>query len=483
MNRCGHLIVAILAVVVASCHRDAGPADPRQTQCDALCRQKWGKALRDLPTVQLIVLSAHNENILDEFEEAFSLYHAVRFGQRVQFDRRNVGGGGSRIQQYLLNVYRATDKAGRGGNPEIDVLWGGGEFPYMDLVRGLPNRGPLLQKLTLAPEVLANIPAEYAGTPLYDRDLRWVGSALSGFGILYNKGMLSRCRIAPPRDWQDLGDARFANLLELADPSQSGSAAAAYRTIAISSPDWPQGWARLMMMLSNARKMDASSGAVADAPPFGEALVVTCIDFYGTMRAMEAPDQLEYFTPAGQSVFTPDPIGILQGAPHPELAQQFVRFVMSTQGQSLWALPAGAEGGPVRCALGRQPIRRDVYQTCAGKMLPYIVNPYAKGQLSTLPADARKIDYAVLRELVFAAAVADHDGLVLRPPRRRRKPRPPTSAPIPLAASQRRHPRRHVRHRQGPQGQVSPRPTAKRMGRVLPREIRGDGAEPPVVWN
>ena len=45
-------------------------------------------------------------------------------------------------------------------------------------------------------------------------------------------------------------------------------------------------------------------------------------------------------------------------------------------------------------------------------MLPYIVNPYAKGQLSTLPADARKIDYAVLRELVFAAAVADHDGLV-----------------------------------------------------------------------
>ena len=214
MNRCGHLIVVILAVVVASCHRDAGPADPRQTQCDALCRQKWGKALRDLPTVQLIVLSAHNENILDEFEEAFSLYHAVRFGQRVQFDRRNVGGGGSSIQQYLLNVYRATDKAGRGGNPEIDVLWGGGEFPYMDLVRGLPNRGPLLQKLTLAPEVLANIPAEYAGTPLYDRDLRWVGSALAVLASSTTRACsraVASPRRATGRTWATHGSRTFWN--------------------------------------------------------------------------------------------------------------------------------------------------------------------------------------------------------------------------------------------------------------------------------
>jgi spermidine/putrescine-binding protein len=234
---------------------------------------------------------------------------------------------------------------------------------------------------------------------------------LSGFGILYNKGMLARCRIAPPRDWRDLGDARFAGLLELADPSQSGSAAVAYRMVVISAPTWPEGWARLMPILGNAKKLADSAGSAANAPALGEALAATCIDFYGTARVLEAPDQLEYFTPPGQTVFTPDPIAVLKGAPHPELAQRFVQFVMSPQGQALWALPAGSPGGPVRRSLGRQPIRRDVYQLHAGRMLPYIVDPYGQGQPLVLSPEKQAVNYYVLRELVTAAAVANQQSL------------------------------------------------------------------------
>jgi ABC-type Fe3+ transport system substrate-binding protein len=400
-------ILSPLMLCAVSCHKSPGTTDAHTVAADQACRQKWGKGLDQLPTGKLVILSAHNENILDEYERAFSLHYAVEHGKRVAFDRRNVGGGGSSIQQSLLSVY------GRGESPEIDVLWGGGEPPFVELARGLPNTGPLLEKLSLDADVLANIPAQYAGNALYDRELRWVGSALSGFGIIYNKGMLRRCGIEPPRNWQDLGDARFVGLLELADPSQSGSAAAAYRAVVISAPTWPEGWAKLMPILGNAKRIADSAGTAANAPALGEALVATCVDFYGTMRVIEAPDRLEYFTPAEQAVFTPDPIAVLKGAPHPQLAHEFVRFVLSRQGQLLWATQVGKEGGPIRRALGRQPIRRDVYRLTPASLppdfLPYIVDPYAKEQAFVMPPE--KVSFAVIRELTYQAAVANQEGL------------------------------------------------------------------------
>jgi len=140
--------------------------------------------------------------------------------------------------------------------------------------------------------------------------------------------------------------------------------------------------------------------------------VATCIDFYGAMRVVEAPDQLEYFTPAGESIFTPDPIAILKGSPHPELAQRFIDFVLSPRGQALWALQVGQPDGPVRKALGRQPIRRDVYATYKDQMLPFILDPYAAGKAIVLTPQKKAVNFTVLRELVGAAAIANRQGLL-----------------------------------------------------------------------
>ena len=152
-------------------------------------------------------------------------------------------------------------------------------------------------------------------------------------------------------------------------------------------------------------------GSAANAPVLGEALVATCIDFYGTIRVAEAPGQLVYISPKGQSTFNPDPIAILKNPPHRELAEQFVEFVMSVRGQALWSLPVGAEDGPVRSPLGRPPIRKDVYQQYQGRMLDSIVNPYQAGQTMIAQGHRRQIDYGVLRQLVRAAAIDNVAGL------------------------------------------------------------------------
>jgi len=415
MNKFCAIIVCAAVWFACGCRSESAlPDDARTRDYDAKIRARWGKGLNDLPTLKLVAISAHNENITDEFGWAFSLHHALEHGAKVKIEWRQVGGGGGSIQQYLTNVYQNADTA------EIDVVWGGGDILFSSLSKPVGKHADgILQPINLPAETLEQIPPELAGQPLYDKHLRWVGCALSGFGFLYNAGMLGKCAyvdggerrvgIPPPGKWDDLGDRRFSDLLTLADPGQSGSATQAYRMIVVSEPTWPAGWAKLMGVLSNAKRFSDSAGSAANAPVLGDALVATCIDFYGILRVAESPDQLVYVSPPGQTVFTPDPIAILKNPPNPELAQRFAQFVLSRQGQALWALRVGVPDGPVRSVLGRQPIRRDVYEIYHDQMSPRLVNPYEAGQSMQIAPTMTGVDFNVLRALIVAAAIDNTD--------------------------------------------------------------------------
>ncbi len=391
------LFAAVLcgAAVTAGCSdsRTTG-ADPRAGGAAKRVRARWGKSMDELPTVELQVVSPHNENILNEFESAFSLHHAVEHGEKVRIDWRDVGGGSTAVLRYLRNVYARSDSAG------IDVVWGGGPVNFHKLAAE-----GILQPMKLRTDVTDNIPTRFVGVELYDPNHLWCGSALSGFGFLYNLPLLKRARIAPPKQWDDLARPECFNQICLADPSQSGSAAAAYEMIVQSAPTWPEGWAKLLAILGNAKKFMDSSSSAANAPRLGEAPIAACIDFYGILRVAESPDVLYYVSPKGQTAFNPDPIAILKNPPSGELAQRFVDFVLSRRGQALWCLKVGQKDGPVRTPLGRQPIRRDVYGAYAGKILPRVVNPYEAGGEMKLDVDLWSVRFGLLRHLVRAAAI------------------------------------------------------------------------------
>ncbi|HAU38923.1 MAG TPA: hypothetical protein DCX07_14570 [Phycisphaerales bacterium] len=395
-------LLAVAGAALGGCAAERQvPDSPQRRAAEEEVLRRWGKTLDELPVDELVAISPHNENIQNEFEWAFCLHRAVQRGRRVRISWRDVGGGASSIEKFLLNVFEQN----RRRTMDIDVLWGGGEFTFMNLAKA-----GALEPLDLPADVIANVPEQFAGARMIDADRRWIGSAVSGFGFLYNRAMMERCGIAPPRQWEDLADRRFHGLISLADPSASGSAAMAYRMIVVSAPDWPTGWARLLRILANAGRFTDSAGAAANSPVLGEALLATSIDFYGAMRVAEAPDQLSYVSPPGQTTFSPDPIAVLHNPPHRELAEEFVRFVMSPQGQALWALPPGSPDGPIRTSLGRQPIRRDVYRTLAGRMLPWLVDPYQPGQALALdPSLDRGVDFHVLRALVYDAAIVHRD--------------------------------------------------------------------------
>jgi iron(III) transport system substrate-binding protein len=56
-----------------------------------------------------------------------------------------------------------------------------------------------------------------------------------------------------------------------------------------------------------------------------------------------------------------DPIALFRGAPNAKAARMFIEFVLSLEGQKLWDFKVGVPGGPVKYALRRLPIRKELY--------------------------------------------------------------------------------------------------------------------------
>jgi hypothetical protein len=80
------------------------------------------------------------------------------------------------------------------------------------------------------------------------------------------------------------------------------------------------------------------------------------------LAGADAVGRVGYVDPPGETVIDPDPIGMLTGAPNPELARRFIDFVLSRDGQALWQFPVTTDGlGPRDFELRRLPIRRSMY--------------------------------------------------------------------------------------------------------------------------
>jgi len=275
----------------------------------------------------------------------------------------------------------------------IDLFFGGGSFDFIRQAQA----GRLVRSriLETKPEWFTDdvIPESYAGEQYWDREARWFGNVISNYGILYNKDALARLRIEQaPETWRALTDPRLIGEVAVADPTKSSSIAKAFenliqqemqaRLIAIQArPEgrsakeieaqairegWIEGMKGLQLIGANARYFTDSS----QKPPIdvsqGNSAVGICIDFYGRYQAEAVRrrgnvGRLEFVTPRGGTVSSVDPLSLLRGAPNHEVAEAFVEYALSMEGQLLWNFQVGAPGGPERFALRRLPVRRDFY--------------------------------------------------------------------------------------------------------------------------
>ncbi len=298
---------------------------------------------------------------------------------------------------------------------KIDVFFGGGTYDH-----GNAARQGLTVRIWPEGEEPVGVVRDEDGRETFPegrggeswRDGFYYTAALSAFGICYNPDRLKDLGIEKePTEWTDLADPRLAGQVGVTDPTKSGSIAKAFEMIVhtecwkavraagfdkervaeyeekiraarLPAGEMPEGvpaeyqaavergWRNGITLLrhvgANARYYTDGASKVSVDVSMGDAAAGVSIDYYArvqadVMRSPEGVERMRYVTPKGGSSVSGDPISVLRGAPHRELANRFVRFVLSPEGQRLWNYRVGEPGGPEKYALRRMPVLREFY--------------------------------------------------------------------------------------------------------------------------
>jgi iron(III) transport system substrate-binding protein len=391
------------------------------------------------PDQIIVVLTPHVPQIQREFSAAFDAWHRRVHGSPAHIDWRQPGGT-SEIMKVLEAHYQAAAKAGAftfsdpanpaasPGATAYDLMLGGGSYEFGRLKQGVrlrsqdvPGAPPgevVIPMSAPAPVTQAQLDEWFGENTigaglLYDPDRHWLGTALSGFGIVYNRDAFARLGLPEPTSFEDLASPALRGELALADPRQSGSVTTTYDAI-LSYYGWEKGWGVLRAMCGNARYFANSSPKPPIDVSHGEAAAGLAIDFYGRGQgqAVLLPGQdpregrVGYVDPRGATYIDADPVAMLRGGPNPALAARFVEFCLSDEAQALWQFralevmgrpnpkaannPKGPDGqpmGPRNYELRRMPVRREMYQKYAAAFVDDI-HPF-ESATTTKPAGWR----------------------------------------------------------------------------------------------
>ena len=348
----------------------------------------------------LVIVSPHSDHIQEEYGRAFSEWHAKKYGRGVKIDWEDHGGTSSIVKYINAEFENSPDGIG------IDIMWGGGTEPYVKLAK--EGR---LQRCDVPSEIVSKLIPDVGGAPTRDAGNLWYGSALSGFGIIYNKRRLARKKLPVPETWQALASPKMVGEVGAADPRKSGSAHMCYE-IMLQALGWEKGWGVLTLMAANSRRFYEGASETPAEVGLGQVSAGPVIDFYAWAQIRrDGPERIGFALPQSLTVLNPDAIAVLKGAGDPELASRFVEFVLSEDGQKLWVLKKGVAGGPVRHELDRIPVRPDVYAK-------YKKDSNVTFDISEFKSDLKfdpKVDSArraALKDLYGATLIDPHPELV-----------------------------------------------------------------------
>lgn len=303
---------------------------------------------------RIIITSPNNDGIQKEFQRVFEKWHLAKYGEACAIEWRDHGGTNDAMRFVKSEFAQSPQGIG------LDIFWGGGIEPYLQF-----SQMGCLERVDLPEEIMSKLPADVAGVPLYGKDHEWYGSALSGFGIIYNREQLTALKLPDPKTWADLAVPAYLGEVAAADPRSSGTAQTMVEVV-LQAYGWDEGYGILARMAGNVRTFSRSAGDVPKMVSLSEAAAGLAIDFYAwTQITRDGAEKIGFLLPEGLTPITPDGIGVLKGAPNLIYAKRFIEFVMSPEAQKLWVLPVGHPEGPAEFELLRIPVLPEVYKQYA----------------------------------------------------------------------------------------------------------------------
>lgn len=289
----------------------------------------------------LVIVSSFPEEMITIFKQAF--------------EQKNPGVTVTVLKKKTSKGIKYLDD-----NNDVDLFW----VSAPDAFEVLKKKGLLQQYQPKA----KGIPRRVSSYPVNDPDGFYSGFSAAGYGIMWNNEYLKAHHLAAPKEWVDLTKPEYRGHIGMSSPSRSGTTHLTVETI-LQIKGWQSGWSLVKAIAANAKVITQKSSHVPKGVVAGEFGIGIVIDFYGLAeKAKGAPVDFSYPT---STVLVPASIALLKNARHPEIAKQFIEFLLSSQGQKLLLIPQ----------ISRLPIRPEVY---AEDSVPdYFPRPYSAKELGS----------------------------------------------------------------------------------------------------
>jgi ABC-type Fe3+ transport system substrate-binding protein len=244
---------------------------------------------------------------------------------------------------------------------DVDVAWGGGPTLFdtlidFDLLAPLEEGSYALERVNEMNDTIAG-----GSMKRFDGQGRvlWVAAAISSFGFTVNNDFLADAQLPVPNKWEDIANETYGKLLPQPSISMGNAPGTTSNTriyeIIIQAFGWDEGWRILTRMAGNAG-IYGGSVETQNAVEQGDVGVGMSIDFYGYTSQIDYPN-CQYILPEGQSIINGDPIALVYKSQHKDAAQDFIGWVLSPEGQSIW----------LNERINRMPVRPDAFQTEKGQ--------------------------------------------------------------------------------------------------------------------
>lgn len=319
----------------------------------------------------LRVFTSYPQEMMDRYEQAYARLHP-----EVKLDF---------TWGHTPDALATLRKPGQDG---VDVFWS----PAMKAFPLLAKEGAFRPLGAM----LDGLPRRLGNQWISDPDGRYAAFEVASFGFVLREDYLKAHGLERPKEWKDLGRRDYAGHVVLPVPSLIGFAPPMVEVI-LQHYGWAKGWEILSKIAANSEMLDGGGGvALINELAEGSKGIGLTIDFF--VRSAKAEGKPVEFIMPEATAFVPAQVAITAGTAKPKQAEDFVRFLLSEEGQELLFSPDVA----------RLPVRPAAYAKApAGTPRPFdAVTRFAYDQ-----------DKATRREHVVAALFDElltsrHDELV-----------------------------------------------------------------------
>ena len=216
------------------------------------------------------------------------------------------------------------------GNPQADVMHSGDTANYL-----YAKKQGLLQPYT--PKVEGFAPSVDIGgkkLPLSDEDNCFHVFNLMFTGIMYNEEVVKEKKLPLPKNFKDLGDPQYKDLIMSANPLKSSTAVT--NIMATYQMYGDKVWEVWDAINKNISYYSNSSSSIYTLTEKGEFAFTIGLS-RTVMASRKKGNPVDFIFPEDGSQVADNAMGIVAGAKHPELAKKFIDFVLSDQMQSFGA--------------------------------------------------------------------------------------------------------------------------------------------------